>query len=60
MKRIINVSLKLKVYKLNVQRLKFMKNSKITSLEFKVGQNLRVSLSRKSSGFAVIPTVVCT
>lgn len=48
------------VYKLKVKRLKFMRNLKMTSLNLKVGQNLRASLSRKSSGFAVISTAVCT
>ena len=50
----------LEVYKLRVQRLKFIRNLKIMSLNLKVGQNLRASLSRKSSGFAVISTAVCT
>ncbi len=37
-----------------------MKKLKFMSSDLKVRQNLRVSLSRKSSGFAVIPTTVCT
>ena len=48
------------VHKLKIKRLKFKRNLKMTSLNLKVGQNLRASLSRKSSGFAVISTAVCT
>lgn len=45
---------------IKVKSSKFMKDLKIMSSDLKDRQNLRSSLSRESSGFAVISTAVCT
>ena len=54
--KIMNVTLKLKVYKLKVQISKLMNTLKLTRLEIKDGKNLRASLSLFNEGrsFAVV------
>jgi len=54
--KIMNVTLKLKVYKLKVQISKLMKILKLTRLEIKDRKNLRasLSLSNESRSFAVV------
>jgi len=54
--KIMNVTLKLKVYKLKVQISKLMKILKLTRLEIKDRKNLRasLSLSNESRSLAVV------
>jgi hypothetical protein len=54
--KIMNVPLKLKVYKLKIQISKLMNILKLTRSEIKDGKNLRASLSliTESRSFAVV------